>query len=266
MTLILRTFIAVLISFLCVANAFQRQRFSSAKIQSSNHQTKSLLCMKVLPNPLGLKNKYFGLRHGQSTANVAGIISSTMLVGTTNHGLTELGRAQSRESAPALLKLIGEDQLHKTIFYSSLFKRAKETTEESMSALHDLLQSQGMPIPRFSYLVSPLLRERNFGEYDGGELGLYNNVWTKDVHDADNSANGVESVNTVIKRLDVFLRDMEKKHQNANIVVTSHADTLQIMQVYMCGADVRQFSSYRFKNAEVRNMLDLPPPDDVRSG
>jgi len=243
---------------------YQQRIFINNKNKESDSRLESFT-MK-LSNPLKLQNNYFGLRHGQSTANVAGIISSTMLVGTTNHGLTELGRLQSRESAPHLLKLIGEDQLqYNTIFYSSLFKRAKETTEESTNALHDLLVGKGSIFPRFSYLVSPLLRERNFGEYDGGELGLYNNVWTKDVISADNNANGVESVNTVINRLNIFLEDMEKKHKNANIVCVSHADTLQIMQVYMCGADVRQFSSYRFKNAEVRNMLDLPPPDDVRS-
>lgn len=261
----MRFFSFFVVAMFLIVGSFVSSFRSPIKTARLCDQTARYVSMKVLPNPLGLKNNYFGLRHGQSTANVAGIISSTMLVGSTNHGLTDLGRAQSRDSAPALLKLIGEDQLHNTIFYSSIFKRAKETTEESIWALQELLKAKGSNIQRFSYYISPLLRERYFGEYDGGELGLYNNVWTKDVHNADNSDNGVESVHKVISRLDVFLRDMEQKHKGANIVVTSHADTLQIMQVYMCGADVRQFSQYRFKNAEVRNMLDLPPPDNVRS-
>ena len=44
---------------------------------------------------------------------------------------------------------------------------------------------------------------------------------------------------------------MEATFNNKRIVIVSHADTLQIMQTYMCGADVRQFSQYRFKNGEV---------------
>lgn len=174
--------------FVTVATLINSFYYSHHRIQFNSRtqlQRNWRLTMKI-HNPLKLQNNYFGLRHGQSTANVAGIISSTMLIGTTNHGLTDLGRSQSRNSAPELIKLIGEGQLTNTIFYSSPFKRAKETTEESMEAVNSLLKTKGSHIPR-------------------------------------------------------------------------------IVQVYMCGADVRQFSQHRFKNAEVRNMLDLPPPDDARS-
>ena len=34
------------------------------------------------PRPAVLKNKYYGLRHGESTANIAGIISSDPVLGT----------------------------------------------------------------------------------------------------------------------------------------------------------------------------------------
>lgn len=46
------------------------------------------------PLPL-LRNRYFGLRHGQSEANVMGVISSNPAVGTVTHGLTPLGRLQA---------------------------------------------------------------------------------------------------------------------------------------------------------------------------
>ena len=41
-----------------------------------------------IQQPLNLKNKYFGLRHGESEANVEGVISSDGEVGSTIHGLT----------------------------------------------------------------------------------------------------------------------------------------------------------------------------------
>ena len=62
----------------------------------------------------------------------------------------------------------------------------------------------------------------------------------------------------------IFSRDIEERYSNKCIVVVSHADTLQIMQTYFCNADVRQFSQYRFKNGEVRNMKNLPAPQPLQ--
>ena len=50
----------------------------------------------VLRAPENLRNRYIGLRHGQSEANVAGIISSDPKIGSETHGLTALGRFQGR--------------------------------------------------------------------------------------------------------------------------------------------------------------------------
>ena len=41
-------------------------------------------------------------------------------------------------------------------------------------------------------------------------------------------------------------------------MLASHADTLQISQCYVAGADPRSFSMYRFKNGEVRELLRAP--------
>ena len=54
-----------------------------------------------------LRNRYFAVRHGQSTANLESIISSDPLVGTVTHGLTPLGREQARASAAQLTELLG---------------------------------------------------------------------------------------------------------------------------------------------------------------
>ena len=45
-----------------------------------------------------LKNTYVGFRHGQSNANVAGIISSDFEIGVNGpHGLTATGEDQAKE-------------------------------------------------------------------------------------------------------------------------------------------------------------------------
>jgi broad specificity phosphatase PhoE len=49
--------------------------------------------------------RYFALRHGQSEANIEGIISSDPVGGTIKHGLTASGRAQARAAATQLIEV-----------------------------------------------------------------------------------------------------------------------------------------------------------------
>lgn len=53
----------------------------------------------------GFKNRYFIIRHGESEANKAGIVSSTYKVAVANHGLTEKGVAQALGCSSVLLDL-----------------------------------------------------------------------------------------------------------------------------------------------------------------
>jgi len=52
-----------------------------------------------LKNISSLKNSFFALRHGQSLANVAKIISSDPSISTVEHGLSDIGKAQVASSA-----------------------------------------------------------------------------------------------------------------------------------------------------------------------
>jgi hypothetical protein len=50
-------------------------------------------------------HRYFALRHGQSFANLEGIISSNPDVGTVTHGLTTSGRVQARVAATQVIEV-----------------------------------------------------------------------------------------------------------------------------------------------------------------
>ena len=83
-----------------------------------------------------LRNRYFAVRHGQSTANLESIISSDPLVGTVTHGLTPLGREQARASAAQLTELLGNGVVPgDLVVVSSDFTRARETAEQALAAL-----------------------------------------------------------------------------------------------------------------------------------
>lgn len=103
-----------------------------------------------------------------------------------------------------------------------------------------------------------LLRERWFGNLDGTPLVNYNKVWPRDLVSAQHSHSGVESVESVASRVRQLILKTEESHEGCCIVLVSHADTLQISQCYVAGADCRTFSQYRFANAEVRELKQTP--------
>lgn len=230
------------------------------------------------PMPKGLpelKNSYYLLRHGQSTANVAGIISSARsLAGSTKHGLTELGWSQGYTSAKPLLKLINQDGNtgKKLFFYSSPFARARQTAEACLQGLSEECEEEindnNLEIMK-DISIDDGLMERYFGRLDGLALMTYAYVWPVDLFDPTHTAFEVESVSEVATRVGKAILRIEDKHEGDVIVLASHADTLQITQLYAANApNVGAFSQYRFANGEVRSMLRtpeaLPEPEPLK--
>lgn len=237
-----------------------------------NPQEPSVAVVEEMPASLPpLKNHYYLLRHGQSTANVEGIISSSRsLAGSTKHGLTLLGIEQGRNSAPSLIDFVEQDlnadntaTLTKQLyFYSSPFARAKETAEQCLAGLRTndevakRVEDLGLKVNE-EVLIDDGLMERYFGRLDGTELLTYAYVWPVDTFDPTHTAFDVESVAAVSTRIRSTLLDIDSKHEEGgnHIVLTSHADVLQITQVYASGLEnVGMFSQYRFGNGEVRKM------------
>jgi small GTP-binding protein len=110
-----------------------------------------------------LKHKYYALRHGESLANVEGIISSDPAISIPHHGLSEKGKGQAQKTGTELAATLSGPVLIMT----SDFKRARETAE----IVHSALAKKG----GFGYAESPigplrfsaLLRERSFGVFNG---------------------------------------------------------------------------------------------------
>jgi broad specificity phosphatase PhoE len=112
------------------------------------------------------------------------------------------------------------------------------------------------------------LMERYFGRLDNEAIYTYAYVWPVDRIDVTHTAFDVESVAAVCTRIrKLIVEDLEQEYAGGNyhVVLTSHADVLQIAQLYGAGAEnVGTFSSYRFGNGEVRAMArtvdSLPDP------
>jgi len=235
-----------------VQRALKKSKLCSSKSEQIASNT------PVLPN---LKNNYYLLRHGQSTSNVAGRISSARsLANSTKHGLTALGYEQGKKSAKELLRLlqdISDDGSKRVFFYASPFARAKQTAYACLDGLKELqsdVEKLDISIDDNVVLEDGLM-ERFFGRLDNELLETYNYVWPVDMYDITHKAFDVESVSEVTKRMQETISKIDSQHERDNIVLVSHADVLQITQVYAAGLDnVGKFSQYRFDNGEVRFM------------
>lgn len=159
-----------------------------------------------------LRNRYFLMRHGQSKANAASVIVSTLASDRTgDYGLTALGREQAAASAatcglpPA------------TVVFASPFARARETAEIVRGHL-------GAP----PVTVTGALRERFFGDWEGTDTANYETVWADDK--ACRTQHDVESAAAVLDRTTAFVAELDREYDGGDLLLVSHGDALQILQ------------------------------------
>lgn len=181
------------------------------------------------------------LRHGESTANVEGLIVSVPGPrALTEVGLTPLGRAQAREAADVgAAQGLGPG----TVVVSSDFARALQTAEEFAGGL-------GTAAPS----LDQRLRERSFGRHDEGPASAYDQVWEID---RGRGAHGheVEQVSAVAARVLEVLREADEIARTAPVVLVAHGDVLQIALAIGAGMDPHDHRDVpHLANAELREL------------
>ena len=194
--------------------------------------------------------RVLALRHGESVANVEGVIVSAPGPRALDEvGLTERGRVQAREAAAAAREQgLGAD----TIVVTSDFARARQTAEEFAARL-------GAAAPQ----VDPRLRERVFGEHEEGPATAYEQVWARDRDRADHP-DGVEPVREVAARVLAALEAADALAEQAPVVLVAHGDVLQIALALTAGRDPHDHREVpHLGNAELR---ELGPHRAVPSG
>lgn len=186
-----------------------------------------------------LKNRYFGFRHGQSQANVDGIIISDPAVGTVEYGLTEEGRRQVRSSISSV-----NDLDHRALVISSDFKRAAETAE----IVREELGTD--PV-----IYDERLRERYFGGWEGQAHANYSKTWMQDVYNPDQLGNGAESADAVRQRMQAVIESLEEQYAGRDIILISHGDPLMILMTLFEGVAAAQHRALTYINTgELRRL------------
>jgi len=163
-----------------------------------------------------LKNSYYVMRHGQSLANIQGIIVSDPENGLAGYGLTQAGKQQAVQS----LKNFPLDS--QTIIYSSDFLRTQQTA----------LIAEEILEPHHRIIFTKHLRERFFGDFELTSSDNYETVWAQDCDDHTALKNNVEPVTDVLRRGLLCLMEIEDRFCGKNILWVSHGDTLQILLAF----------------------------------
>ncbi|MFA6304416.1 MAG: histidine phosphatase family protein [Patescibacteria group bacterium] len=185
-----------------------------------------------------LNNQYYILRHGQSKANVLGLIVSQPKNALNKFGLTPIGRKQVVKSISRVKLLLNDP-----IIYSSDFLRTKQTAQIAQKILK---------VKKIT--LTPLLRERNFGQLELTSHVNYPKVWVYDRQSPRLHGHGAESVAEVIKRLIKLIGRLEKKYQGRKILLVSHGDPLKILRGVFKG----------LKNPFVRRIKEIAVAQFIR--
>jgi broad specificity phosphatase PhoE len=168
-----------------------------------------------------LKNKYYAFRHGESRANVEGIIVSDPAIGTAKYGLSDEGRRQVEESAARLSAVVSD-----AVIVASDFRRTVETAEIVR-----------MISEAVSVRLDPRMRERQFGQWEGACYTHYSDAWKMDAVDPDQEIDGVESATAVRRRMVDTVLSLEADFSDRDIVLVSHGDPLRLLQTAFEGLD-----------------------------
>jgi glucosyl-3-phosphoglycerate phosphatase len=183
-----------------------------------------------------LANRYRVMRHGQSKANVDGVIVSRIEHDRRgDYGLSEPGRDQVL-AAP--LSGLPPD----TVICSSDFSRAWQTAQIVRARL-------GAP----EVVPAEALRERYFGDWEGSSTDHYAQVWAGDEAASGRASHHVEPAGAVLGRTTELIVDLERRYQGRDILLVSHGDPLQILQAGFMRIDPSRHRSVpHLEPAEIR--------------
>lgn len=191
-------------------------------------------------NGVKLKNNYYIMRHGQAVSNVKQLVSCWPE--KFKNPLTKEGRAMVEKSAQKLI-----DKKIDLIFASPL-TRTRMTSEIVGKVL------------KIKPTLNKELREQDAGVFNGLDFAkLMDFFGEKDLHRFSLRPKKGETYIEIQKRMLDFLKGIDKKYEDKNILIVSHELPLILLGVAVKGIPNKNFYSHREKisTAEVRRLNPL---------
>lgn len=194
------------------------------------------------PLSIPLTKRWFVLRHGQSEANVAGIVASQLVNAEKVYGLTEVGRSEVARSVREAASTIQEESPIKV--FASPFLRTHQTAVIAGEILG------------VSPEIDHRLVERDFGEFELLSDSHYQNVWDVDPITPDAIPGHAETVYEVTKRTADLVLEVENDPQIETCMIVTHCDVAMILSCAFQQLDPRHHRSLDpIKTGEVRRLV-----------
>lgn len=194
--------------------------------------------MNHLENLNKLNNRYFGMRHGEAESNEQGIIISDPAVGLVSYPLTEKGRAMVAGSVKK------SDLTKDVLIICSDFLRTKQTAE---------IAKEILGVERVVF--DPRLRERFFGDYEGGNDNQYVDIWDVDHKNPSSEVHHVEPAEHLMDRVTSVILDLEAAYNGKTILLVSHGDPLQFLETAFARIPIYEHLKYPlFDLAEIKEL------------
>ena len=226
---------------------------------SKNQKQRSIFALSYnnrLENVSSLQNEYFALRHGQSLANVEKIIASSPEI-ACKYGLSVAGKEQALKAGETVVHQLQNQKYSGVLILSSDLLRAKQTAE----AVAEAVRMSSTPLHTDGVILDTRLRERGFGEWDGGSDNNYNEVWKDDATDPNHEVQGVESVMSVMDRATTCIREWDAEFEDYMVICVAHGDVLQILQTAFCKMDGSKHRT--LEHLETATLRRLPLASEV---
>lgn len=182
---------------------------------------------------------FYLVRHGESEGNAKGVIQ-----GTSDFPLTEKGKNQVRGLNEKLVSIKFD-----AIFSSDLL-RAKETAE--------ILNLERQLVVQ----ISKLIRERNYGVYEGRKGDDFNNdvkKATKQLEEMTDKMNRsiwdfgdlstVEKREELVARMITFIREIAITHANKTVLVVAHGGLFRNFLIHIGFANKKELVRGSVSNA-----------------
>jgi isoleucyl-tRNA synthetase len=161
----------------------------------------------------GSKNKYWAMRHGESENIAFDIIDS----GNQHFHLTAKGKQQVEVAAKKIKDI--------DLIFASDLDRTKETAE---------IIAKTMGSKAIHY--DERLREINLGSLSGTRGGAYQKLLpTQEERFEERPVESSESLRDVRARTWNFLKEIEEKHHDKNVLIVSHEDTIWMLSEVALG-------------------------------
>jgi len=182
------------------------------------------------------------MRHGESVANIMGVVLSNPEDGKkTAYGLTHSGEEQVRQSVLEQKKSGALDE--NTLLITSPFSRTMRTAEIAKEILESIPAIQS----------DERLRERWFGNWEKTLHTAYANVWVEDKKNPTHTIENVESTSDVQERTMSLIHDLENQYTDKKILLVSHGDVLHILLTGLLKKSPADHRDIRhFETAEIR--------------